>query len=224
MLGAAFGSMRRVKAFGVEFELGEEQGRRTKAALEEVFADYRREVQREFERQVERYDVARLFQTLAEDAIKPCVNPENTYRCAIYVPDIVFKNVLYRLTNYYPAGGGAGSIYASRYGIIGRSWRLDKNLQEDVPGNITALIVQWGMTLEEAASQEPKTFATFLLREGEGMPPVGLVYAETAEHGFTEKIEPRLRTSVAKYPLIGAVASVMEEMRGSGPMLDLFEN
>jgi len=224
LVAGVFGSMRRVKAFGVEFELAEEQGRRTKAALEEVFGDYRREVEKEFERQIERYDVPRLFQVLAENAIKPYVGKRGkTYRCAIYVPDIVFKNVLYRLTNYYPTGGGAGSIYASRYGIIGRSWRLDKGLQEDVPSDNEELIVKWGMTLEEAARQQPKTFATFLLRKGEGMPAVGLLYAET-EHGFEEALEPRLQASTAVAPLTDAVARLMEEMRGSGPMLDLFEN
>jgi hypothetical protein len=216
--------MRRVKAFGVEFELGEEQGRRTKVALEEVFEDYRRDVKREFERRVERHDVPRLLQALVEDAIKPFVEPEEPYRCTIYVPDIVFKNVLYRLTDYYPAGGGAGSIYASRYGIIGRSWRLGVNLQEDVPGDPIVLIEQWGMTLEEAASQEPKSFATFLLQASEGKPPVGLVYAETGKCGFERKLEPYLRTAASHYPLTRAVERVMEEMRGSGPMLDLFEN
>ncbi len=215
--------MRRVKAFGIEFELGGEQARRTKAVLEDVLGDYRAEVRKEFKRQVEHYDVARLCQRLAEDAVKDCVKPEGKYRCAIYVPDIVFENVLFRLTNYYPSGGGGGSIYASRYGIIGRSWRLEEDAQEPVPGDSRTLIIEWGMTLEEAAGQEPKTFVTFLLKEGEGRPPVGLFYVES-EDGFTDELGPHLKASESLAPLTEAVARVMAEMRGSGPMVDLFEN
>jgi hypothetical protein len=216
--------MRRVKAFGIEFELGEEQGRRTKAALEEVLGDYRGEVKKEFKRQVERHDVARLCQRLAEQAIKPVLkNPDSSYRCAIYVPDIVFENVLYRLTNYYPSGGGAGSVYVSRYGIIGQSWRLGEGDQKEVPDDTNKLIVEWGMTLEEAARQERKTFVTFLLDQGGGKPPVGLFYVES-EDGFKEKLGPRLQASESLAALTDAVARVMGEMRGSGPMLNLFES
>ena len=215
--------MRRVKAFGIEFELDEEQGRRTKAALEEVVGDYRDEVKKEFKRQVRSHDLARLCQRLAEDAIKPALVPGGKYRCAIYVPDIVFANVLYRLTDYYPSGGGAGSIYASRYGIIGRSWRLGRGEQAKVPDDPEQLIVEWGMTLEEAARQEPKTFVTFLLDQGGAQPPVGLLYAES-EKGFNQELEPRLQASKSLKPLTDGVARLMGEMRGSGPLLDLFEN
>ncbi len=219
------GSMRRVKAFGVEFELGQEEGRRIKATLEETFTGFRKEVESEFDRQVEIHDVARLCARVAEELIEPCrKDQKEPYRCTVYVPDIVFSDVLYRLLDYYPGGDGKGSIYSARFGIIGRSWRLSEPLHEQiVPGDRKLLIKEWGMTGEEAAGQEAKSFVAFPLRQGPASPAAGLLYVESSEEAFDPDPRTRLEGQPSVEALTEAVAGVMREMRGRGPLLELFQ-
>lgn len=218
--------MRRVKAFGVELELGEEEGRRIKATLEDEFKDFRDQVEAEFDRQVDQFDVSRLCAGVAEKVIEPLLkNDEVDYRCTIYVPDIVFKDVLYRLLDYYPGGNGRGSTYSERFGIIGRTWRLgESQYKEKVPGDRKTLITEWGMNREEAAGQEDKSFVTFLLEESEVIPFVGLLYIEADKEGFRQDPLPALRGDPRVAELTRAVSKVMAKMRGRGPRLELFKN
>jgi hypothetical protein len=220
------GPMRRVKAFGVELELGEEEGRRIKATLEEEFEEFREQVEAEFDRQADQFDVGRLFAGVAEDVIEPLMGEgKQKYRCTIYVPDIVFKDVLYRLLDYYPGGDGRGSTYSARFGIIGRTWRLgESQFEKDVPGDRKTLITEWGMNREEAAGQESKTFVTSLLSPKPGNPSVGLLYIEAEEGAFGEDPLAAIDAHPSVADLTSAVAKVMEEMRGSGPRLELFKN
>lgn len=219
---------RSVKAFGIEVELeiGEEDARRLKADLEENFRGYRDEVIVEFDRQVRRFDVGRLLARLAEEVIEPVLGSKaDGYRCTVYVEDIVFKNVLYRLLNYYPGGDGRGSTYSIRYGIIGRSWRHEQSEHpQKVPDDRDALINTWGMTREEAASQKsPKSYMTYLLREKSGDPAVGMLFIESP-HEIPGELEAALRDADAAVSLTGAVSAVMVKMRGKGPHLELFDN
>lgn len=218
--------LRRVKALGVELELGEKEGRLIKTTLEEEFKSFRDEVEAEFDRQVDQFDVSRLCAGVAENVIEPLLeDPDDPYRCTIYVPDIVFKDVLYRLLNYYPGGDGRGSTYSERFGIIGRTWRLGKSQYEkEVPGNRKTLITEWGMNPEEAAGQEDKSFVTFLLREKDVTPFSGLLYIEAKKDGFREEPLPVLEGDPQVAELTAAVSKVMTEMRGTGPGLELFKN
>ena len=206
--------------------LGEEQAGQIKASLEETFRGYRDTVNSEFARQADRYDVGRLCETIAEKVIEPArVDPKEPYRCTVYVRDILFEDVLCRLIDYYPGGDGQGSIYSTRYGIIGRSWRLGEHLHEPaVPDDRTDLITDWGMTREEAARQSAKSFVTFLLAEEPNKPPVGLLYVESKEHAFEDDLCDRLAASPAVAALTTATAGVMEKMLGRGPRLVLFQS
>lgn len=218
---------RRIKAFGVELELGgEDDARRLKVDLEENFRGYRDDVAVEFDRQAKRFDVARLLARVAEEVVEPAVNVthDNRYRCTVYVEDIVFENVLYRLLNYYPGGDGKGSIYPSRFGIIGRSWRLGRSeTPTEVPDDPEELITTWGMTREEAASQQSaKWYMTLILKHGQHDPPVGMLYLE-AENAIPKSVIDNLESADCVAALTKGVASVMREMRGKGPYLELFD-
>jgi hypothetical protein len=206
--------------------LGEEQAGQIKASLEESFRGYRDTVNSEFARQADRYDIGRLCEAIAEEVIEPArKDSKEPYRCTVYVRDILFEDVLCRLIDYYPGGDGQGNIYSTRYGIIGRSWRLGKHLHETaVPDDRTELITDWGMTREEAARQSAKSFVTFLLAEEEKMPPVGLFYVESKEHAFEDDLRERLAESQAVVALTTATAGVMEKMLGRGPRLELFQS
>lgn len=218
--------MRRVKAFGVELELGEEEGRRIKVTLEDQFEDFRAQVEAEFDRQVDRFDVSRLCASVAENVVEPLLRNDGLrYQCTVYVPDIVFKDVLYRLLDYYPGGNGRGSTYSERFGIIGRTWRLGESQYEaEVPGDRKTLITEWGMNREEAAGQEDRSFVTLLLEEKDVTPFAGLLYIEADKEGFKEDPRPVLCADPRVAELTTAVSRVMAEMRGRGPGLELFKN
>jgi hypothetical protein len=217
--------MRRVKAFGVEFELGEEQGRRIRASLEEEFGKYREEVESAFSLQAERHDVGRLCATVAHDVIGSLLPGNRDYRCTVYVPDILFKGALYRLIPYYPGGGVVGAVYSERFGIIGRTWRLlESQYEETVPSEQITLITEWGMTPEEALGQEEdRSYLAFLLRTKPHAPPDGILYVEAKKKAFSEDPRKALDADPHVTELAKAVSKVMHQMRGKGPLLRLFE-
>lgn len=221
-----FSRTRRVSLFGVELELGEEEGRRIKATLEEEFEDFRKDVKAEFDRQANGFDVSRLCAEVCEQVIEPLLKKRRgEYRCTVYVPDIVFKDALYRLLDYYPGGKGRGSTYSERFGIIGRTWRLhESQYEKTVPGDRKTLITSWGMNREEAAGQEAKSFVTFLLAEKGETPSVGLLYIEAEEKAFRKDPIPVLSRDPRIMELTTAVGLVMKEMRKRGPMLQLFNH
>jgi hypothetical protein len=218
-------SVRRIKAFGVELELGdEEDARKLKLGLEDRFRNYREEVIAEFDRQAKRYDIGRLLAQVVEEVVEPTLDLDKSYRCTIYVEDIVFEHVLYRLLDYYPGGDGRGRIYSSRFGIIGRSWRLgESQAPTEVPYVREDLINTWGMTREEAASQQKaKWYATYLLREGESKLAAGLLYIESSGE-ISEDLLSRLDSAATAEVLTAKIEKVMESMRGRGPYLEFFD-
>jgi len=217
--------IRRVKAFNVEFELGEEQGRRFRASFEEEFGEYREQVESAFSLQAERYDVGRLCATVAHDVIGNLLSENRDYRCTVYVPDILFKGALYRLIPYYPGGGAVGAVYSERFGIIGRTWRLlESQYEENVPSEQVTLIKQWGMTPEEALGQEDdKSYVAVLLRTKLHAPPDGILYVEAKKEAFFEDPRKVLEADQQVIELAEAVSKVMLQMRGQGPLLRLFE-
>jgi hypothetical protein len=97
--------------------------------------------------------------------------PED-YRLTLYLPDFVFSDRLFQLTEYYDRSGkqvsegNSGRTFSVRYGIIGRVWRSgvaeiegelisreERELIAKDPkhGPIERFIARrWGLTLEEA--------------------------------------------------------------------------
>jgi hypothetical protein len=218
-------SVKKLKAFGVELELGnDEDARKLKLNLEDQFRTYRAEVIAEFDSQAKRYNVGRKLAKVVKEVIVPTLeDPKNKpYRCTIYVEDIVFKNALYRLLDYYPGGDGKGSTYSSRFGIIGRSWRLEKSQgPTEVSDDREALVNTWGMTLEEAASkQSAKWYLAYLLQDEEET-AIGLLYIES-ESKLSGDLRSELDSAESVGILTTKVEKVMENMRGRGPELELF--
>lgn len=223
-LNAVFGGLKRVSVFGVELELSEEGATRFKADLEQTFTSYRADVDTLFDRALRKHDVYRHCAKVAKATLEPALN-SGTYRCTIYVPDILFENVLYRLTDYYPTGGGRGKTYSIRFGIIGRSWRLRESKYEpQVPGDARVLMSHWGMTDEESVTQEEKSFITYVLSDEEGRPDIGLFFAESDTSGaFADNVCKRLDESAEVRALSRAVSELMHDLRDRGPMLELVE-
>ena len=78
-----------------------------------------------------------------------------------------------QLVEYYPGPSEdkAGRRWSVRYGIIGRTWRLDHSLTEtDVSTEENLLVADWGMTIDEATNWAPKmkSFTAAILRNSVG--------------------------------------------------------
>ena len=233
--GAALvaGFARRVKTvnvFGVSLDLSKAGATRAKQRIEEVFGSYRARIQSEFDRQVSIYRVDEQRRKLVEgfvwghlsDAVK------GDFRCTIHVPDILFKDALYQLLDYYPEGGGRARTFPSRFGILGRCFRSETDIyQPHVPTDRDELINEWGMNSQEAASvaRGRQSFACFVIRRSLNEPILGILYMDSkAIEAFgsdVSDIAPRIREGVAATGLVTALESVGRQMRQRGPSIQL---
>jgi hypothetical protein len=116
-------------------------------------------------------------------------------RATVHVPDIVFKDYLYQLVEYYPgdaAGRTAGRRFSQRYGVVGRAWRLGRSVGSGTavsgPDAASQLIMHWGMQPHEADDQShlrPANLCIVLVNDQDDDSQVGLLYMDsTAENAF----------------------------------------
>jgi len=160
--------VRSFKLFGAEFVMDRE-GRSTAEAAIQVYRDAVKE----------KFDAISVSENIAEkhkQIVDKLLDPTTGYlksasiRSTIYVPDILFDETLYQLLDYYPAtkdGGKRGRIFSARYGMIGRTWRLEKSdVNGTVPTDPEDLVRGWAMTRKEAkeAALDRKSFACILLK------------------------------------------------------------
>ena len=220
------GRVSRFKAGGVEVELKADVAREVKGNLQATFRAFREGATKAFDAQVHVERIVGCVERVAQDSIKPALREaQNSFRATIYVPDILFEDVLYRLISYYPSGGGRGTTYSARFGIIGKTWRLQRSECVSVPADQDRLIEEWGMTIAEATRQQrAKTFACIILREGDES-PVGLLFVESeANDAFVDDVVDRLEESPSVLALTRAVGRVTQRVREAGqPPLKIFD-
>jgi hypothetical protein len=112
-----------------------------------------------------------MHKKLSTDFIMSALSKDGkkTFRSTIYVPDLVFEEARYQLLDYYPKGKGKGRIIPRRYGLVGRAFRAEGSLtQNAVPGDVQQLVIDWGMTRDEAARKNTRhSFSCVLLKEAE---------------------------------------------------------
>jgi hypothetical protein len=135
-------------------------------------------------------------------------------RVTIHVPDIVFEDFFYQLSDYYPKSDprkSAGRRLSQRAGIIGRSWRLRKSMGRGIAvTGETQLITDWAMQPDEAVQRghwRPATLCVMLFDKDSQM-PVGLLYIDsTLPNAFgTNEVDPAMPTR----PTADAVAGLLE--------------
>lgn len=151
-------------------------------------------------------------------------------RATIHVRDIVFKDFLYQLVDYYPKGGGADRRFSQRYGIIGRSWRSGKSHGTgNAFGKLASeesLVEQWGMTRGETHGilKSKPSCLSVLLRSG-GTESGILDIDASNENAFgndnaAQTIAETLEKSAAVTELAAAVERALAPLRDAGPNLD----
>jgi hypothetical protein len=156
------------KVFGAEFILDRRSGSTAEAAIQV----YRDAVKEKFDVKVESEGIADKHKKIVDkllDGSSGTLKGANL-RSTIYVPDMLLDQSLYQLLDYYPPtsdGGRKGRAFSTRYGMIGRSWRLEKSdFKGKVSTNPEDLIGEWAMTRTEAkeAALGRKSFACILLK------------------------------------------------------------
>lgn len=226
-IGELFKPFRSLRVWGTELILNEEVAK----TAEEAFEAYRKQIQREYDRRTEAYGLRQKLQDVVEIDINPFLGDvRNTldFRSTVHVPDVLFEETLYQILDYYPKGGGRGRTWSVRYGIIGKTWRLAKSqIEGAVPTTADDLILNWGMTREEAsaAGQGRKSFAAIVLRDDE-QTPVGIFYLDsTRDRAFDipgpDKLEECVVGSCKTRGLTAGLAKIYQELRSRGALVHI---
>jgi len=163
---------RSLKFFGTEFVLDRQSGETANAAI----LVYRREVQQKFDRFARKWKLADLHQEVVDQFLSSLGKGYSVagFRSTLHVPDMLLADTFYQLLDYYPKPGGRGGrgrTWSTRFGLIGKAWRLEQSQYEpSVPGTPTILVTEWGMTLEEAqrAGQQRHSFAGIVIKNSGG--------------------------------------------------------
>jgi hypothetical protein len=176
-----FGNFKSVEALGTKVELND----RTKADLEETVKEYLAEVKFQYDLWQQQRDVRRIFEKVLLEIKSKVVEYWGQDKCqrlrfTLHVPDLLFKDRLYQLLDYYPGGDGRGRTFSTRYGIIGRTWRLEKSQVTNVSKNSVKLMEDWGMTKEEAEDPHKQSFGSIVLFGSSGA-PCGILYMDSPD-------------------------------------------
>ena len=230
--------LRRVKGGGFELEFNAERAREVAKQFRQSYADFLQTAQAEYERQVRARRVSDTLLPEAADAVRKLANlsaQEKSLRATVHVPDVVFKNFLYQLVDYFPSGSGSGRRFSVRFGVLGRCWRLAKSLGQGTAlrpatgaplhldpreGAIYTLITQWGMTRTDAeaayAARNRQSYLCVLLVAGSdlGGVPVGVLYldAEDANVFGNDDVATQRATELEKHPAVKALADAIGRM------------
>jgi len=227
-----------INVFGSEFVLNEELSNEVGKDAEEAFEFYRKQVNREYDRLVEVYEIRLKLESVlkSKEVISALGNDIEDiknipgFRCTIHVPDILFRETIYQLLDYYPSGGGVSRTWSARFGIVGRAWRLRKSqTQGDVPTENNELIVEWGMTQEEAdkSGQGRKSFVCVVIKDEEGIngegTAVGIFYLDsTNESVFGEdELHEAINKACKHFRLTSSLEKIKMELLSKSPLIKI---
>jgi hypothetical protein len=209
---------------GFALELSVEAAAATKADVEGAIRDFSVALRDEFERLAYAEDVRNRLAATVQDALSGHELPAgHDYRATVHVRDALYVDALYQLVDYWPGGTGAGRRYSTRFGMLGRAWRLGTSeYEDDIPTTAEDLIKGWGMTQEQAerAGRDRRSFVCGILQHGGSL--VGVLYLDAKrERAFPTDIVDRLDNSQLSSELASAVARVHERIASRGPGIEL---
>jgi hypothetical protein len=227
-LFAPFGS---VKLFGAEFVINRVAGE----DAEETINLLRNDVTNRFDGWVAQNDIAGIHRKIVDVAIGPSVDLQATeIRSTIYVSDLLFADTLYQLLDYYPfAPGPHGRVFSTRFGIIGKAWRLrESQYKPFVPERERDLILEWGMTYAEApsAGHGRESFGCIVLK-GKSGDALGLLYVDSPQKdvfGVSEiseewvEIERRVQAMAEKEGLLGKLESLNRSLISRSAQINIY--
>jgi len=225
--------VRKISAGGVEMEISAEAVDEIRTKLRGSFRELVGSARDDFERMAELQDLDSHLKTVVEHTLlsKLADRPPAELRATVHIRDIVFRDYLYQLIEYYPLGGGAHRRFSQRYGIIGRSWRSEKShgTGDAFDGGTSAevLIEEWGMTRDEThgvLNARPSCLSVILRKD---MVPVGILYVDsTIRNAFgdntaAKSLASELETAPHVIKLAVAVEKTLAPLRLGGPNFNL---
>jgi hypothetical protein len=176
-----------VKLFGSEVTFTSEGARQLASSADEAFNQFRVQADREFKHQIHAYalreSLSRVFDHSSENFDH--IRQKRGFRCTVYIEDILSKDTLYQLLDYYPKpDGSAGRRFSVRFGMIGLTWRMARHEGHWNADARTSeeLIRNWGMTRDEAldSSRQKPSYLCVLLRTTKGV-PIGVLFMDSEE-------------------------------------------
>lgn len=236
--------VRKITVAGVELEIDSAAMQRIREFIGKTVDDLMAKAKLEYDRMAEGFSVDERLSQVIRNALPPILKarqlpePKNV-RATVHVPDILFKDYLYQLINYYPVtavGGPAGRRFSQRYGMIGQAWRMERSVGTGRAVTASSqLIEHWGMNPNEANDQthlRPGVICVILRHEGV---QVGVLFIDsTDENAFgrnrdaqgppnvtADEVAQVLQADPLTENLARAVAQVMEPMRLTTRIVDL---
>ncbi len=218
------------KVFGAEFVLD----RRSGSTAETAIQVYRNEVKKKFDKLAKTEQIKDKHKKIVDKLLEATSGPMKgvNFRSTIYVPDMLLDQSLYQLLNYYPQtseGGPRGRAFSTRYGMIGRCWRLQKSdLKGKVSTNPEELIGEWAMTRTEAkeAAVGRKSFACILLKNVNDE-CLGLFYMDSQPESVFEptwnQVEEFVREEAKSNGLIASLQKIYTDLIASSARVKIDE-
>lgn len=227
--------VRSIRAGGIEMEISSEAVDDVRAQLRGSFRELVGNARDEYERMADLQDIDRRLANVVEQEVTAHFSQPRPadLRATIHVRDIIFRDYLYQLVNYYPKGGGAHRRFSQRYGIIGRSWRSRKSHGTgNAFGNHASeesLVEEWGMTTDEAhgmLNSRPSCLSILLRSGGVEM---GILYIDfSTENAFGEDPDAQqFAAELESKPCVSELATAVERalapLRAAAPNFELKE-
>jgi hypothetical protein len=217
--------VRKISGAGFALELSPEAAAATKAEVEGTIQDFALSLRDEFERLAYAHHVRDHLAATMKELLAGHEAPDSR-RATVHLRDALYRDGLYQLVDYWPAGGGADRRFSKRFGMLGRAWRLEDSLYKPkVPVDIQELIEDWGMTREQAerVGRERQSFFCGVLRDEDAL--VGVFYMDAKEEdAFPSDIEKRFAQSQAADHLATAVGRVQQAIADRGPGIKLLQS
>jgi hypothetical protein len=221
LFGIAISAVQRIEIAGVKLEIDTSVVAEVKKFVGGSLENLMKKAKSQYDRMARHVlvqerlaDVVRtgLRQILAQHGF--ATRPDDL-RATIHVPDIVFRDYMYQLVDYYPnayRAKTAGRRLSQRFGIVGRAWRLRKSMGRgravSGPDASNQLIMYWGMQPDEAddhSHHRPATLCVMLIDPEDNDTRVGLLYIDsTAPDAFG--VNPPPPSAVAAGEVVASAA------------------
>lgn len=215
-----------IKGAGIEIELNKEAVKELRSHFNQAFSELITDAHEEYKQAIEIYRVDEKLQRIITEEVPRLLGgslkPGTEVRGTVYVPDIVFKDYLYQVTNYWPitAGAKAGRRFSQRYGIIGRCWRLRESIGKGEVMSSSlgeaaikhALLSEWGMISSEALVTRAKpAYLCVILQNADGHH--GLLYIDSPlKDAFGDDIAAQsVANALESAPMLGELTSLVSK-------------
>lgn len=222
-----------LKLFGQEFVMDRKGGR----DVEAVISQFRRRIQKQLDKRIKRLQINEKRNHIMAGTLRIIfeeLRPRDL-RSTIHIPDVLFAETLYQLLDYEPAHPESprGRTFSSRFGIIGRAWRLiETEYAPQVSPDSRDLMRYWGMTEEEAKKTATgrQSFGCVVLKNDAGK-PVGIFYldarnakafGEETESDAWKRIESAVLVEAKDSGLVDALETIHRELIIASPRVDIY--